>query len=92
MSNALLEYMASGRAIVATDVGANSRLIQNAVHGLIVLAKDDAAVASAIARLVENPGDARKMGISARKRVEADYSRIAMVRRFEDFYEHFIFV
>ena len=87
MSNALLEYMASGRAIIATDVGANARLIQDGVHGLIVPARDDAAIASAITKLLDNPETARQMGMTARLRVEADYSRTAMVRRFEDFYE-----
>jgi L-malate glycosyltransferase len=87
MSNALLEYMASGRAIVATDVGANSRLIGNRVHGLIVPPGDNVALASAIGWLIEHPDSARQMAVHARKRVEVEYSRSAMVRRFEDFYE-----
>jgi L-malate glycosyltransferase len=87
MSNALLEYMASGRAIVATDVGANGRLIENRVHGLIVPAGDDAALASSIGRMIAHPDAAREMAVNARKRVEAEYSRTTMVGWFEDFYE-----
>ena len=87
MSNALLEYMASGRAIVATDVGANRLLVRDREHGLIVPPKDDSALSTAIAWLAQNPAAAREMGAAARKRVEAEYSRTAMVRRFEDFYE-----
>src|SRR5262249_12459235 len=87
MSNGLLEYMAAGRAIVATDVGANARLIADGIHGLIVPAKDPAALVAALKRLIECPMEARKMAAAARRRVEIEYSREAMVRRFEDFYE-----
>ncbi len=87
MSNALLEYMASGRAIVATDAGANGRLIENRVHGLIVPPGDDVALASAISWSIDHADRAREMAVHARKRVDAEYSRSVMVRRFEDFYE-----
>jgi L-malate glycosyltransferase len=90
MSNALLEYMAAGRAIVATDVGANGRLIQDQVHGLLVPARDDDALATAIARLLEHPQRAELLGVKARERVGAEHSRTAMVRRFEDFYERLV--
>lgn len=86
MSNALLEYMAAGRAIVATDVGANARLVEHQTHGLIVPPGDDQALADAIGWLIDHPDDARNMAQAARHRVEADYSRAAMVRRFEAFY------
>jgi glycosyltransferase involved in cell wall biosynthesis len=86
MSNALLEYMASGRAIVATDVGANTRLVENGVHGLIVPPKNDEALAQAIRWLVDHPELAQKMAANARRRAELDWSRTAMVRRFEEFY------
>jgi len=86
MSNALLEYMAAGRAIVATDVGANATLIHHEVHGLIVPPRDDAALASAIMRLVSDAMLAHRLGVTARSRVEQEYSRAAMCRRFEAFY------
>jgi L-malate glycosyltransferase len=84
MSNALLEYLAAGRAVVATAVGANPTLVQE--DGLIVPPGDDGALAEAIGRLVAKPDLARRLGAAARRRVEAEYSRDAMRRRFEDFY------
>lgn len=90
MSNALLEYMASGRAIVATDVGANGQLVRHGIDGLIVPARDEEALAQAITAMLRDADAARAMGASARQRVESQYSREAMVRRFEDFYEQLV--
>jgi len=87
MSNALLEYMASGRAIVATDVGANERLVHDGEQGLIIPPKDDAAIVSAIRRYLQEPELAVRMGRNARRKVEREFSREAMRLRFEEFYE-----
>jgi glycosyltransferase involved in cell wall biosynthesis len=86
MSNALLEYMAAGKPIVATAVGGNTRLIDDGVHGLLVPPDDPAALAAAISRLLNDADLATRMGRTARRRVEERYSREAMVRRFEKFY------
>jgi glycosyltransferase involved in cell wall biosynthesis len=90
MSNALLEYMAAGRAIVATDVGANARLIENQRHGLIVPPVDDGELAKAIGWLIDHSQEACDMGTAARQRVEREYSRTAMVKRFEAFYQEIV--
>jgi len=86
MSNALLEYMAAGRPIVATAVGAAADLIEDGRHGLLVPAGDAPALARAIAALLDNPTLAQELGAAARQRAETHYSRQAMVRRFEAFY------
>ena len=86
MSNALLEYMAAGRAIVATDVGANGQLVRDGQHGLIVPAHDVIALADAIERLLSDPAGAVRLATGARRRAETEFSRTAMVRRFEEFY------
>jgi L-malate glycosyltransferase len=86
MSNALLEYMAAGKAVVATAVGGNTRLIDDGIHGLLVRPDDPAALAGAMHRLLHDDELARRLGQAARRRVEQRYSREAMVRRFEDFY------
>jgi L-malate glycosyltransferase len=85
MSNALLEYMAAGRAIVATDVGSNARLVRPGREGLIVPPGDDGALEGAIRRYLRSPSLARALGAAARLRAR-DFSRPAMVRRFEDFF------
>jgi L-malate glycosyltransferase len=86
MSNALLEYMAAGRAIVATRVGAAEKLIRDEREGLLILPNDVAALANAIERLLGDAAFARLLGTQARQRVVESFSRNSMCRRFEDWY------
>jgi glycosyltransferase involved in cell wall biosynthesis len=86
MSNALLEYMAAGRPLVATAVGAAVSLVDDGVHGLLVPAGDSRGLADAIVRLLREPKLAARLGAAARRRVEEQHSRKLMVQSFEDFY------
>ncbi len=86
MSNALLEYMAAGRAVVATAVGAAPDLIVDGVHGLLVPPGDAGALAGALDHLLREPALAARLGQAARARALQRYGREAMVRRFEAFY------
>lgn len=90
MSNALLEYMAAGRAIVATAVGANPHVLHDGVHGLVVPPNDVPALAAAIDRLLRDPTLAGQLAAAAKDRAWTHYSREAMVRRFEDFYHRLV--
>ncbi len=86
MSNALLEYMAAGRAIVATDVGANAKLIRHRREGWIAPDSKPGSLADAIEGLLNDPALAQRLAVEARSRAENGFSREAMVRRFEEFY------
>ena len=86
MSNAVLEYMAAGRAIVATAVGATPRLLQDGVHGLVVPPNDARTLAAAMDCLLRDSALASRVANAARRRAREDFSREAMVRRFEAFY------
>jgi glycosyltransferase involved in cell wall biosynthesis len=90
MSNALLEYMAAGRAVIATDVGANARLLDGGKCGLLVPPDDGPALVSALGALLENPLRAAGFGAAARRRVGAEFSRDAMRKRFEGFYKELL--
>jgi glycosyltransferase involved in cell wall biosynthesis len=69
MPNAMLEAMALGLPVVATDCppGGPRMVIENEVNGLLVPVGDADAMAEAINRLIENPEYASELGINAAK-------------------------
>ncbi|MFL5329688.1 MAG: glycosyltransferase [Gemmataceae bacterium] len=87
MSNALLEFMASGRPVVATDVGANAELLGHGSRGLLVPPGDEIALATAINQLIVDEPLAARLAASARDYVQTYFDRGEMCRRFEEFYE-----
>lgn len=71
--NAVLEAMALGRAIVATDVGAIPEMLKHDC-GLLVRAKSTSDLAAALERLVSSESLRRQMGDRARERASSIYS------------------
>lgn len=73
-SNSILEYMAAGRAVVATNVGGASEAIVEGETGYLVNAGDDRAMAERLIALLRDPEKRRAMGISGRRRIEQCFS------------------
>jgi glycosyltransferase involved in cell wall biosynthesis len=69
----LLEAAACALPIVTTDVPGCREVVQHGVNGLLVPARDAAALADAIRYLYENPEDRRRMGEAGRVRALADF-------------------
>ena len=65
LSNALLEYMAAGRPIVATDVGGNKELIAHGKNGLLTPVEDPIALAKAVCDLLRNHAQAERLAFAA---------------------------
>ena len=65
-----LEAMQAGLPVVITDVGGAAEAIVPGESGLLVPARDPAALASGLAGLVADHERARAMGASARQRVQ----------------------
>jgi glycosyltransferase involved in cell wall biosynthesis len=78
-SNVILESMAAGLPVVATDVGGNGEAVVDGVTGWLVPPKNPKALAEKIIDLLENPDRAETMGEQGRKRVKAHFSVEALV-------------
>jgi len=83
----LLECMAAGKPIVATDVGGVSDAVIDGVNGYLVPPRDPNSLAKAILKLINNPETAREMGARGRNLVEQRFSMDVITRKLNDVYE-----
>jgi glycosyltransferase involved in cell wall biosynthesis len=86
MSLGLLEAMATGRSVVATDV-AGVREALGDTSTAIVPVENDGALADALVRRLLDPALARAEGESARVRAESSYDFSRTTRALTDLYE-----
>lgn len=66
----LLEAMAAGKPVVASDIAGYADVITQGMDGLLVEPKQDDALADAIGTLLKNPTHRARLGIAGRKKVE----------------------
>lgn len=86
MGRALFEYMAAARAIVATRVGVAPEVLRDGESALLVPPESPAALAAAIARLLDDPALACRLGQAARRAVEGRYAGREVARRLLELY------
>lgn len=86
MSNALLEAMARGRAVVATSVPGSRALVRHDETGLLVPPEDPAALAAALERLMRDADHCFALAGNARAAIEAEYSMGEVAGRYIDLY------
>jgi glycosyltransferase involved in cell wall biosynthesis len=82
----IIEGMAAGKPVVATDGGGVPEIVVDGVTGFLVAMGDAAAMAGAICRLLENPEAAREMGQAGLLRVEQQFTIDQTAKRIEHIY------
>jgi phosphatidylinositol alpha-mannosyltransferase len=85
----LLEAMASGVAIVASDITGYRTVLTNEVEGLLVEPENEIALAQTIIRLLKEPEVRRKMGEKGRARAEG-YSWVKVTQQLLDYYRELL--
>jgi glycosyltransferase involved in cell wall biosynthesis len=87
MPLSVLEAMASGLPVVATEVGDVARIVVHGETGLVVPPQSPEELAAALRKVVEDPESARRMGRAGRERAETVYSSSANARAIGDLYD-----
>lgn len=82
----LLEAMAAGLPVVATDVGGNREVVRTGKTGALVPAGDPEALAAAMIHVLTNPEMARRWGAAGRERVATDFNIDRTVAAYQDAY------
>jgi glycosyltransferase involved in cell wall biosynthesis len=89
-SNAILEAMASGVPVVATDIPGTRELVVSDVTGYLVPVGDRAGFARRTERLLNDTALAGRFSAAARKRVESEFSVEKMVERHATLYRELL--
>lgn len=84
----LLNYMAAGKAIVAS--AGSAKVLEHERTGLVVANGDVAGFAEAVLRLAGDPGLGKELGRSARERVEREFSWERAAEQMEPVYERLV--
>lgn len=74
----VLEAMAAGRPVVASDVAGLPLAVADGETGVLVPERDPAALASAVGELLADPERARRFGEAGRRRVERELNWAAV--------------
>lgn len=86
MPLSVLEAMAAGLPVVATDVGDVPRAVVHGTTGLVVPPRSPADLADALELLLTDPERSRRMGEAGRARVADEFSATVMLSRLSELY------
>ncbi|RBP46344.1 glycosyltransferase involved in cell wall biosynthesis [Roseimicrobium gellanilyticum] len=84
--NSMLEAMASGAPVIATQHGGIPEAVTDGESGLLVPEDDHEALAKALLSVLKDESLATKLGHGARKAVEEKFDRARNIRLLEDSY------
>lgn len=90
LPNAVLEAMALGRCVIASDVGGIRDAIEPGRHGALAPAGDSRGLARELRKLLRDDSARARLGAAARRKIARDFSVGQMARRTEAIYEELV--
>jgi glycosyltransferase involved in cell wall biosynthesis len=86
-SNSILEYMAAGKPVVATNVGGAAEAIVENETGYLVESNDDKTMSNYLVKLLGDVHKAKEMGETARRTVESKFSSDIQLSKTTNLYD-----
>ena len=86
----ILEAMACGKPVIATNVGGIPEIVKHKVNGLLIEPNNVHVLKNALLYILENKDEAKEMGNNAAKYVAENYSMEVAVEKMEMVYEEVI--
>lgn len=83
----IMEAMASGIPVIATDTGAVSEIVKNNVTGFLVEPRNPEQIAEYLKKLSGDPEMRRKMGVEGRLHISRNYDISLLNRRLEEIFK-----
>jgi len=90
LSNAIMEYMALAKPVIATDGGGTCELVVDGETGYLVAQGDVEGVARRLIQLLDQPDLATRMGEAGRARLFSEFSFDRMVEAHLDLYRRLL--
>jgi len=89
ISNAILEAMATGLAVIATRVGGNVELVREGITGRLIEPRRPEALAGALTAYLGEPARAREHGAAGRDRAVGEFGLERMFAAYETLYRQY---
>jgi sugar transferase (PEP-CTERM/EpsH1 system associated) len=87
ISNTILEAMATGLPIIATDVGGNPELVEEGVNGWLIPTEDHAALGSCLHRCIREREQLRNMGAASLMKTKTHFNWHQTVEQYLSIYD-----
>lgn len=89
ISNAIIEYMALGKPVIANDAGGTKEILKDGYNGLLIKEESDDEIAKKINLLLNDPQKMETMGCRSKKQILEEFSLATMGGEFEKVYKSF---
>ena len=86
MPGVVMEAMAVGKAVIATDVNGVRELMEHKKTGLIIPTRNPEILAKSINQLIDNDTLLKEYGINGLKRVKENFTISIMIKNLEDYF------
>jgi glycosyltransferase involved in cell wall biosynthesis len=87
ISNALMEFMALGKPVIATDKGGTIELVDDQISGFLVMVSDVEQVINRLELLLDDAAARKNLGAHGIKVIESRFGYEAMVQKFISAYQ-----
>lgn len=86
MSNSIMEAMAAGVPVIASDIPANRELLVHQETGFLCKLGDTVGFMQYLRRVIDEPGLGERLGAAGRERIQTQFSIQKMVDGYADLY------
>jgi glycosyltransferase involved in cell wall biosynthesis len=87
ISNAILEYMALAKPVIANDAGGTNEIVHHNENGYLITKHTEDEIANLIIQLVDDPGKCRSFGKAGRLKIIESFSLNKMGLAFSQVYK-----
>ena len=90
ISNAILEYMALSKPVIATDGGGTKELVEDGITGFLIDERSHDQLIEKILYFIDNENERINFGKKGKERIEEDFSIDKMIMKFSNTYNDLI--